>query len=292
MAQAGRPLPPVPFGHRMARFLPAAFACSLVLAAGPAAADSPAQQGSWADAEHGWALASEGIDCRPRADLCATENGGATWRGIFRGQVQDFERTSVRAGVVSVGDDVFWTRDSARHWYRTHKIFGHFAGRGGLLFATSDSDLYRVTPWPPRGRVRCRVVSRRAAGDSRATRAGRAGVCTGTGADSAMRARLVATVQGSSIGDLASVPGGVFGISDVEDDPGRLNAFVWRLGKLTQAALPFPSEGWWCCAEVHAAWPRLFVTALVYSPPGSAADPLEVVWQSADGGAAWSAYVK
>jgi hypothetical protein len=277
---------------RLRRLLLPALACALVAASAPAAADAPARGGSWPDADHGWVLYTPELGCTPRADLCATEDGGATWHGIFNGSVADFERTSVRAGVVSIGDDVYWTRDAGRRWYRTTKVFGHYAGHGSLLFATSDTDLYRVGPWPPPSNVRCRGIWRAAAGDTRARGAAHAVVCNGAPADAGLRARLVATVSGSAIGDLTSVPGGVFGVSDGGSDLGRLNAFVWRLGHLTEVPLPFPKPGWWCCAQVHAAWPHLFVTGQLYSPPGSADQMLDVVWESADGGASWSAYVK
>jgi hypothetical protein len=274
------------------RLLLPAIACALVGVSTPAAADAPGRAGSWADADHGWARYDPALGCAPRADLCATEDGGSTWHGIFSGSIGDFDRTSVRAGVVSIGDDVYWTRDGGRHWYRTTKVFGHYAGHGSLLFATSATDLYRVGPWPPRGPVRCRGIWRSAASDTRARTTAHAVICNGAAADGGLRAQLVASVSGSEIGDLTSVPGGVFGISDGGADLGRLNAFVWRLGHLTEVPLPIPRGGWWCCAEVHAAWPHLFVTARVYAPPRTGEQVLDVVWESPDGGESWSAYVR
>ena len=293
MSIAGRPLSHRRLRHRLARLTCAGAAFALLVVAAPSAADAPARAGSWADADHGWSLYTSDLGCRPRADLCATDDGGATWHGIFNGSVSEFERTSATAGVVSVGGDtVFWTRDAGRRWYRTTKVFGHYAGHGKLLFATSDTDLYQVGPWPPKRPVRCHGVWRAAARDDGTAGTARSSVCSGAAADAGLRPHLVATVAGSQIGDLASIPGGVAGVSDVRDDYGRLNAFVWRLGKLTQTQLPFPRAGWWCCGEVHAAWPAIFVTATIFAPPGSADEQLDVVWQSLDGGASWTTYVK
>ena len=264
-----------------------AIGAGLLALGGAASAGTVAdQEGSWPDTLHGWARWSGGLGCTPRADLCATDDGGATWRGIFKGAIDQFVRTSVRAGVVSLDDgSVFWTRDGARHWYRTTRIFGRFTGAGKYLFATSGADLYRVTPWPPRGRARCRTW-RVVAGDARTSST----VCAAGVANAAMQDRLLATVHGTTIGAVTPVPGGVFGVADFEPDFSRLNAFVWRNGRLTQTALPFPEPAWWCCANVDAAWPSLYVSASLYAPPGSAGTPIPVLWSSRDGGASWSVY--
>ena len=260
-------------------------------ASGTPAAAAPARiGGSWPDALHGWALASDGIACMPRADLCATDDGGATWRGIFNGAIKQFVRTSARAGVVSFADGrAFWTRDGARHWYRTNRIFGRITGSGAYLFATSDADLYRVAPWPPRRRTRCRAW-RVAAGDASSSHGFRTTICAGAAVEAGMTDRLVATVAGGTIGDVVAVPGGVFGLSDFAPDFSRLNAFVWRHGSLAQSLLPFPQPGWWCCAALDVSWPSLYVSGTLYIPPGSAGAPLPVLWHSPDGGATWSAY--
>jgi hypothetical protein len=274
----------------MPRFVLVVLVC-LAGAIGAPAAAAPARIGaSWVDALHAWALSSDGLACTPRADLCATNDGGATWRGIFNGPIDQFVPTSARGGVVSLADGrVFWTRDGARHWYRTNRIFGRIAGSSGSLFATSDADLYRVAPWPPRGRARCRAW-RVAAGDASSARGLRTTVCTGAGVEAGMTDRLVATVAGEAIGKMIAVPGGVFGLSDFAPDFSRLNAFVWRHGRLVQSSLPFPQPGWWCCAAVDASWPSLYVSGTLYVPPGSAGTPLPLLWRSPDGGATWSAY--
>ena len=274
----------------MPRFVLVALACLAGAVTAPAAAAPPRTGASWVDALHGWALSSDGLACKPRADLCATNDGGATWRGIFNGPIDQFVATSARAGVVSLADGrVFWTRDAARHWYPTKRIFGLIAGSGGSLFATSDADLYRVAPWPPGGRTRCRAW-RVAAGDGSSADGFRTTVCADGAVEAGMTDRLVATVAGGTIGAIVAVPGGVFGLSDFAPDFSRLNAFVWRHGALVQASLPFPQPAWWCCASIDVSWPSLYVSGALYSPPGSAAAPLPVLWRSADGGATWSAY--
>jgi hypothetical protein len=145
---------------------------------------------SWADAahQHGWAEVTsggsgmEGEPPQPHcpgtqrstgsiAFLCATENGGRSWRRIFRAgeglmYLRGFTRTSLTAGVVAVSRDdalprtlrsgVFWTSDNGAHWYETTKIGPLVESRGGRLFwRTLDDALYQVRPWPPRGAVKC-----------------------------------------------------------------------------------------------------------------------------------------
>lgn len=103
--------------------------------------------------------------------LCATENGGRSWRRVFQAgdgltYLRDFARTSTKAGVVSVARDqplprtlrsgVFWTRDNGLHWYETSRIgplVQHSAG--GLFWRNPGGPLYEVRPWPPRGPVKC-----------------------------------------------------------------------------------------------------------------------------------------
>src|SRR5437868_12897294 len=93
-----RPVRGVPWRSRMARLALAALVCVVgFVGSGPAAAAPARAGGSWVDTLHGWALSSDGITCAPRADLCATNDGGATWQGIFNGAVDQFVRTSVRA---------------------------------------------------------------------------------------------------------------------------------------------------------------------------------------------------
>jgi hypothetical protein len=145
---------------------------------------------SWADPahQHGWTDVTSGgpiiQDAPPDppcpgtqrsggsiAFLCATENGGQSWRRIFQAghgliYLRGFTRTSRTAGVVAISrtdrlprtlrNGVFWTRDNGAHWYETTRIgplVHHDAGR--LFWRNPGGPLYEVRPWPPREPVRC-----------------------------------------------------------------------------------------------------------------------------------------
>jgi hypothetical protein len=145
---------------------------------------------SWADVAHryGWTDVTSGgpiVEGAPAdpgcsgtqrssgtiAFLCATENGGRTWRRVFQAggglsYLRDFTRTSKTAGVVAISRDdpwprtlrtgVFWTRDDGEHWYETSRIGPIVMHRGSRLFwRNPGGPLYEVRPWPPRARVRC-----------------------------------------------------------------------------------------------------------------------------------------
>src|ERR671933_154200 len=87
------PVPPVlalPWHARMLRLALVALLCVVGAASATAAAAPARDAGSWVDTLHGWALSSDGITCAPRADLCATNDGGATWHGIFNGPIDQF----------------------------------------------------------------------------------------------------------------------------------------------------------------------------------------------------------
>jgi hypothetical protein len=105
------------------------------------------------------------------AFLCATDDGGKSWRRIFQAGaglvfLRDFTRTSATAGVVSISREdqlprtlrsgVFWTRDSGKHWYETTGIGTQVEHRANRLFwRSAQGVLYEVRPWPPRQPVRC-----------------------------------------------------------------------------------------------------------------------------------------
>jgi hypothetical protein len=145
---------------------------------------------SWADLarRHGWTDVTSGgpiIDGAPAdprcpgtqrsggtfAFLCATEDGGRSWRRVFQAgtgltYIRDFTRTSRVAGVVAISRDdefprtlrtgVFWTRDNGEHWYETTRIGPLVEHRAGRLFwRNPGGPLYEVRPWPPREAVRC-----------------------------------------------------------------------------------------------------------------------------------------
>jgi photosystem II stability/assembly factor-like uncharacterized protein len=201
---------------------------SLVLVACVLAADGAAADGkfvSWADLQHrhGWTdvtsggPAVEGAPPDPRcpgtqrssgtiAFLCATENGGRTWRRIFQAGhglifLRDFARTSRRAGVVSISradtlprtlrTGVFWTNDNGAHWYETTRIGPLVHHHRGRLYwrHTGSGPLYEVRPWPPPTPVSCPGFLSWHAFDQRPRADGN--VCVGGRVNAGMRSHLV-----------------------------------------------------------------------------------------------------
>ena len=178
---------------------------------------------SWADLghRHGWTDVTSGgpivQDAPPDppcpgtqrgggsiAFVCATENGGRSWRPIFQAghgliYLIDFVRTSRTAGVVSISRSdafprslrtgVFWTRDNGAHWYETTRIGPLVEHRRGRLFWRSHGGpLYEVRPWPPLAAVRCPGFFAWHAFDQRPRKDGN--VCVGGRVDAGMRSIL------------------------------------------------------------------------------------------------------
>jgi hypothetical protein len=153
---------------------------------------------SWVGSQYGW-TASPPARCKPRADVCSSEDGGATWHGIFNGGSFIFGvvRTSATAGVVSTGKQVsarFWTRDGGRHWYRTARIGPEFQGSGKYLFWIDfGPTLHRVMPWPPRGKATCRGAWADAAFETTPARG--VNVCSGAAVEAGMRSVDAVTLE-------------------------------------------------------------------------------------------------
>ena len=180
---------------------------------------------SWGDLQHqhGWTDVTsggpiiEGAAPDPRcpgtqwrtrttAFVCATEDGGRSWRPIFQGghdlaYLRDYTRTSRLAGVVSLPRDdplprtlrsgVFWTRDNGAHWYETTRIGPLVEHRDGRLFWRSfGGPLYEVQPWPPRAPDRCPGFFTWHALDQHPRTNGN--VCVGGVVNAGMRSTLVA----------------------------------------------------------------------------------------------------
>lgn len=149
-----------------------ALALSVVASAAGAAGPNP-RYISWADAKHGW-VADERYErwCRDGgfdlgaggARVCATDDGGRTWRAIvIGGNYIEPVRTSRNAGVVTTGAHghvEYVTVDGGASWAHTTKICAddrlgaappRIVGRGSYLYcATHGSDtVYRVQGWPP-----------------------------------------------------------------------------------------------------------------------------------------------
>jgi outer membrane protein assembly factor BamB len=125
---------------------------------GPATPAAPGHS-SWPDARHGWVSREDGV--------WATDDAGKHWRRIFARPALTVVRTSARAGVIRIGAVAapcicahdYWTVDGGRHWVATRAIQGGLVGRGAALYWVRDgTDLQRVAPWPPVGRIRSQSV--------------------------------------------------------------------------------------------------------------------------------------
>jgi hypothetical protein len=240
---------------------------------------------SWVGSQYGWTT-DPPAHCKPRRDVCATEDGGASWHGIFNGGTFVFGvvRTSRTAGVVSTGRQVsarFWTRDNGRHWYRTSQIGAEFQGSGTYLFWIDfGPTLYRVTPWPPRRAAKCRGVWTGAAFDTEAAKGGN--VCSGPAVEAGMRASSAVKLEEGKLAGLANVPGGV--IATVTDSPVP-RVLLYRLGRPRVVDLPAAGGLVPCVGfnrEPTVSWPRVTVLAC----RGAAGDPAGT-WVSSNGGVSW-----
>jgi hypothetical protein len=242
---------------------------------------------SWVGSQYGW-TADPPARCTPRRDVCATEDGGVSWHGIFNGGTFVFGvvRTSQAAGVVSTGRQAsarFWTRDNGRHWYWTSRIGPEFMGSGRYLFWIDFGPaLYRVTPWPPRGKASCAGVWTGAAFDTEGAKGGN--VCSGPAVEAGMRAVRAVRLKQGELAGLANVPGGV--IATVRSSPVP-QVLLYRLGTPRVVELPAAGGLAPCVGfnrEPIVSWPRITVLAC----RGEAAAPVGT-WVSTDGGASWRA---
>jgi outer membrane protein assembly factor BamB len=130
----------------------------------PAAATGPAApavagHSSWPDARHGWVSREDGV--------WATDDGGKHWHRIFARPALSVVRTSAKAGVIRIAAVAapctcahdYWTADGGLHWVATRAIQGGLVGRGtSLYWVENDTELRRVTPWPPAGPITSQTV--------------------------------------------------------------------------------------------------------------------------------------
>jgi N-acetylneuraminic acid mutarotase len=265
---------------------------------------------SWADARHGWAPhggkwckntlrgSGEGV-------VCATEDGGRTWRTIFVGGNFIFAavRTSVSAGLVSTGAHghvQFWTRDNGRHWYGTEVAGGSggfnarfpaFAGKGSQLYwvRAFEDTVYQVTPWPPSGPATCDGRWARSAFDQ-ADVDPAGNHCQGSPVEAGMQSVPVVSGHGV-VARFAVVPGGLFVLTQQPD--GTLMSVVHRGGSNQVTELPaaaVPAGGSGGLRRLRLAWPAVTVEAR-YFVGDRAKDSWDIEWRSSDGGATWSVQV-
>jgi hypothetical protein len=235
------------------------------LAATPSAFDSRTASShfdlSWADSQHGWKICN--------GNLCASDDGGQTWR-IVRNPaaatgLSAVVRTSATAGAIAGGPPQvprYWTRDGGRTWQRTSAISGIFQGNSAYLFSLVGRSLVQARPWPPTG--------------------------------SGLKVRTVWTPPGGSQIDypFANVPGGVATLVGYTGSPLRIGVLVYRLGQgrvtsLPQTGLPAGTD-YFVNLGITADWPDLYVWAQAMQQSSPAPTPLgDAVWHSKDGGRTW-----
>ena len=271
-------------------------------------AGSQAGAGSWADPLHRWGACPKGATTYSGSSLCATEDGGRTWRPIFYGgnYTSTVVRTSIDAGIISsgaYGHGEWWTRDNGGHWYPTDVMHvppppGGFDGfdsqspmaaaEGGRLYwgAYPHQTIYEVEGWPPTGEVACAGQW----GDSfRGQVDGRRNICFGPAVDAGMRSVPVISVDDAALRlEPTPLPGGVAGVFQRDRDLGPTVAvrdgattFVNELpalGRRDNEALQM---------ELSVSWPQLTLRALWEDDPQTrlrARQSLQAVHRSTDGG--------
>jgi hypothetical protein len=217
---------------------------------GSASAARLSRYASFADAKHGWQGREDGV--------YSTDDGGRSWRRIYKAPAVRVVRTSATAGVISVGlpasscncaTTQLITLDGGRTWTRTRAISGDFEGRGSSLYWWDAGTLQRVVNWP---------------------------------AGAALRSRVVAHPDGTIV-SAASGAGGVAALVDRGAKPPQV---IVSHGSAAQT-VTLPDAGPGVVARtLSAAGPALTVRGRSYAAPSTAPDPL-VQWRSTNGGASW-----
>jgi hypothetical protein len=256
---------------------------------------------SWLDARHAWApnYASRWpcSDARPPrgasdSRVCATDDGGKTWRTIFHGgnYVFDVARTSLTTGIVSTGaygHSEWWTIDGGAHWYSTGVVYDgpepigsakglpHFRGRGHTLFwmRTFGDTIWRIAPWPPIPPPSCDGTwSWSLDLDYDASPDGN--ICVGQAVDGDMRSTPALVLPGRRLLELTPFKDGSFAALFL----GRgLEPVVWHAGVFRHARMRLP--GGVTKIELSERWPRVKMKLLRAQG--------WIVWRSRDGGRTW-----
>jgi hypothetical protein len=286
----------------MRRAVVAALAgASVLVSAGAASTAFRPRDASWLDARHGWApnyyishwSCSDAHPPRGASDsrVCATEDGGKTWRTIFHGgnYIFDVARTSLQAGIVSTGaygHNEYWTIDGGAHWYSTGAVYDGpepigstkgmpiFRGRGRVLFwmRRLGDTIWRVTPWPPPAQPACEGtwswsldIDYDAAPDGN--------ICDGLATDD-LRSTPAFSLPGRTV--FAVTPFKDAGFAALFLGRG-LEPVVWHADVFRHARMRLP--GGVTKIELSEQWPRVKIKLLRASG--------WIVWRSRDGGRTW-----
>jgi hypothetical protein len=274
------------------------------LALGSAGAASTAfrpRGASWLDVRHAWVpnhyvskwTCADAHPARGISDsrVCATEDGGKTWRTIFHGgnYVFDVARTSLTTGIVSTGaygHSEWWTRDGGAHWYSTGVVndgpepIGSskgrpiFRGRGTTLFwmRSLGDTIWRIAPWPPLAPPSCDGTWSWSL-DLEHDVSPDGNICVGPPADD-LRSTPAFALSGRRLYGLTPFKDGSFAALFL----GRgLEPVVWHAGVFRHARMRLP--GGVTKIELSEQWPRVKIKLLRASG--------WIVWRSRDGGRTW-----
>lgn len=242
--------------------------------------------------------------------LCATENGGRTWRPIFYGgnYIHSAVRTSPDTGVVSTGaygSGEWWTRDNGLHWYPT-SVIGEpttYAGPGPRVTGSDDrlywamspgSTIYQVEGWPPTGKLVCNgtwvnsVKEARPGGDWSKRR----NICWGRAVDAGMRSTPVLHVDDARLfSHPAQLPTGIAAAFDRDDNLGKRLAI--RDGeeiRVHEIPKPHGKDEVSYGSELLVSWPRLSLRVVwAVSDWG---DSVQAEYRSSDGGRTFSIIIQ
>jgi hypothetical protein len=214
-----------------------------------AKAARPRAYTSWSDKRHGWQSRESGV--------YATDNGGRTWRRIYRTYAQRVVRLSTANGVISIGtgpvgcacrEQQLWTADGGRTWHETQSLGPDFVGAGTNLYTWSGDALRRAS-WPPRRSAKLAVLA-------------------------------------ETIADAAPIPGGVAALLTESGHSWDNEARIAVLKGDTDSTLDLPDEpGRVLARALTVDWPTLVVRTYVFTDDGRRT----VSWRSTDGGKSWHA---
>jgi hypothetical protein len=286
----------------MRRAVVAALAGFLALAsAGAASTAFRPRDASWLDARHAWAPNNFDRwacidDHLPRgvsgSRVCATEDGGQTWRSIFHGgnYVFGVARTSLTTGIVSTGGythSEWWTVDRGGHWYSTGVVYDGpepigsakgkpiFRGRGHTLFwmRSLGDTIWRIAPWPPVPPPSCNGTWSWSL-DLEYDASPDGNICVAPPIDGELRSTQAFVLPGRRLWELTPLKDGSFAALFL----GRgLEPVVWHAGVFRHARMRLP--GGVTKIELTEQWPRVKIKLLRASG--------WIVWRSRDGGRTW-----
>lgn len=207
-------------------------------------------------------------------------NGGPLNAGAFAEACPSARRGFIavyRGPDNAIDEQVWWSTDSGRHWYRTNRV-------GPLMFASarraywvSRGSLYRVARWPSAiaARRRCRNFSHR-------------GACVEPAiVNAGLRSALLLRLDDAVFADAAFVPLPDRAVLPVSNTRGGLPPRAVLVRGLGVRVIHLPDlDADVCGGAATPVNPRLIVIAACRAGLGVGA------WTSTDGGETWSSMSK